>query len=55
MVGPFLTTKEAAKYCGMPTQSLYSRLSKGTGPKVYKHGSRNKFTLDDLDDWMTKE
>ena len=55
LVGPFLTTKQAADYCGMPTQSLYNRLSKGTGPKVHKHGARNKFLLDELDEWMTEE
>lgn len=43
--GPVLTTKQAADYCGMPTQSLYNRLSKATGPKVHKHGARNKFLL----------
>lgn len=55
LVGPFLTTKQAAAYCGMPTQSLYNRLSKGTGPKVHKQGARNKFLLDELDEWMTEE
>ncbi|WP_295014841.1 AlpA family transcriptional regulator [uncultured Microbacterium sp.] len=53
--GPFLTTKQAADYCGIPVQSLYNRLSQGTGPNVHKHGTRNKFILDDLDEWMSAE
>jgi len=55
LVGPFLTTKDAAEYCGMPVQSLYNRLSQGTGPKVRKHGTRNKFLRSDLDEWMTAQ
>ena len=51
MSTPVLTTKQAAAYCGMSVQTLYNRITEGTGPARYKHGRRNAFYETDLDAW----
>jgi excisionase family DNA binding protein len=51
MVGPVLTSKAAAEYCGMAVQTLYNLISQGAGPKHYKHGTLSAFYPADLDEW----
>lgn len=51
MSAPVLTTKQAAGYCGMGVQTLYNRISEGTGPRHYKQGRRLAFYESDLDEW----
>lgn len=51
MNGPVFTSKAAADYCGVATQTLYNLISRGEGPKHFKQGSRNAFFQADLDQW----
>lgn len=51
MTGPVFTSKQAAHYCGIATQTLYNLISQGQGPKHYKYGKRNAFYAADLDEW----
>ncbi|TDL43866.1 helix-turn-helix domain-containing protein [Microbacterium oleivorans] len=55
--GPVLTTKRAAEYCGMATQTLYNSISTGTEagvdfPVFFKQGRLNVFYPVDLDAWI---
>ena len=53
MVGPVLTVKRAAEYCGLSTQTLYNLKNKGEGPKAYKQGRLTVYYPADLDAWLT--
>lgn len=50
--GPVLTTKRAAEYCGIATQTLYNLMTAGVGPKSFKQGRLNVFYPSDLDSWL---
>lgn len=55
--GPVLTTKRAAEYCGVATQTLYNCISTGTEvgvdfPRFFKQGRLNVFYPVDLDAWI---
>ncbi|WP_025104320.1 helix-turn-helix domain-containing protein [Microbacterium paraoxydans] len=50
--GPVLTTREAARYCGLAYQTLRNLLAAGDGPKKFKQGALNVFYSVDLDAWL---
>ncbi|MHC9046742.1 helix-turn-helix domain-containing protein [Microbacterium saperdae] len=50
--GPVLTTRDAAKYCGVAYQTLRNHLAAKTGPKRFKQGALNVFYPVDLDAWL---
>lgn len=50
--GPVLTTRDAAKYCGLAYQTLRNLLATNEGPKKFKQGALNVFYPVDLDAWL---
>jgi predicted DNA-binding transcriptional regulator AlpA len=50
--GPVLTTRRAAEYCGIATQTLRNKLAEKQGPRMFKQGRLNVFYPVDLDAWM---
>ncbi|MDY0830765.1 helix-turn-helix domain-containing protein [Microbacterium sp. BG28] len=50
--GRVLTTRDAAKYCGLAHQTFRNLLAAGEGPKVFKQGRLNAFYPVDLDAWI---
>lgn len=53
--GPVLTTRDAAKYCGLAYQTFRNKLAAKDGepkPKKFKQGSLNVFYPVDLDAWL---
>lgn len=51
MNGPVLTSREAAKHCGIALQTLYNLISRGEAPNHFKRGRRLAFYVADLDEW----
>lgn len=51
-MGPVLTTRRAAEYCGLAHQTFRNLLAQGAGPTAFKHGRLNAFYPVDLDAWL---
>ncbi|MGH9250759.1 MAG: helix-turn-helix transcriptional regulator [Acidimicrobiales bacterium] len=43
---------EAAAYLGVTPQGLYGMRHKGTGPPGYRVGSRVRYRLGEIDQWL---
>lgn len=52
--GPVLTTRDAARYCGLAYQTFRNLLAAKAGPKKFKQGALNVFYPVDLDAWLAK-
>ncbi|MEE9454642.1 MAG: helix-turn-helix domain-containing protein [Paracoccaceae bacterium] len=51
---PFLTTKEAARFLVLKTNTLEKMRVYGGGPIYRKHGRYVRYHIDDLNDWSNQ-
>ncbi|MBG6211001.1 helix-turn-helix domain-containing protein [Labrenzia sp. DG1229] len=49
--GPFLTTREAARFLKLKPNTLEKMRVYGGGPIYRKHGRHVRYHIDDLNDW----
>ncbi|MGH1478990.1 MAG: helix-turn-helix domain-containing protein [Geminicoccales bacterium] len=49
--GPFLTTKEAARFLKLQANTLSKMRVYGGGPVYRKHGRYVRYHIDDLNEW----
>lgn len=49
--GPFLTTKEAARYLKLKPNTLEKMRVYGGGPQYRKHGRYVRYRIDELNAW----
>ena len=49
--GPFLTTKEAARFLKLQANTLEKMRVYGGGPIYRKHGRYVRYHIDDLNEW----
>ncbi|MDP9119828.1 MAG: helix-turn-helix domain-containing protein [Acidobacteriota bacterium] len=48
----WLSTPQAAEYCGLSPRTLEKYRLAGGGPSFYKLGGRVSYSLTDLDQWL---
>lgn len=48
----YLSLQDAAKHCGIATQTLRNMRHRGEGPRAYKHGRLVVFARSELDAWL---
>ena len=52
--GPFLTTREAARFLKLKPNTLEKMRVYGGGPQYRKHGRHVRYHIDDLDEWSAE-
>ena len=55
VISPWLDTKEAADYLGLSAGTLHVMRCKKEGPKIHLIGTRIRYRVEDLDEFVLQE